>query len=84
MRLPRLKMQQALVLVAVISIWLWLRKIGWIVLAVGTIVLTFHPGAPRHPRCLRKGERSQDFARIRRIEVLREKLCLARRDSTNL
>ena len=39
MRLPRLKMQQALVLIAVASVWLWLEMIDWIVLAGGTIVL---------------------------------------------
>ena len=39
MRLPRLKMQQALVLIAVASVWLWLQKIGWVLVVGGTIVL---------------------------------------------
>jgi hypothetical protein len=40
MRIPRLKMRQALILIAVASVWLWLQRIDLIVLACGIIVLT--------------------------------------------
>ncbi len=40
MRLPRLKMQQALILIASASVWLWLQRIDLVVLVCGTIVLS--------------------------------------------
>jgi hypothetical protein len=39
MQLPRLKMQQAPGLVAMASVWLWLQKINWLMVAIGTVVL---------------------------------------------
>jgi hypothetical protein len=39
MRLPRLKMQQAMILVGVASVWMWLLGIRGDLVVVGTIVL---------------------------------------------
>ena len=48
MRLPRLKMRQGLVLVAVAAAWLWLQKIGGVLGVVGTLVLALMLVSLRH------------------------------------